>query len=70
MRMRYAVLVDPAVIGDEHRWAVVLNDKLLAQFETPNAAERYARSLAAQDRIAGRSAALEIEGRLVEFGNA
>lgn len=70
MRMRYAVLVDPAVIGDEQRWAVVLNDKLLAQFETRNAAEQYARTLVAQDRIVGRSATLEIEGRLVELGNA
>ena len=38
MRMRYAVMADPAVLGDERRWAVVLNDTLLAQFDSADAA--------------------------------
>ena len=67
MRMRYAVMADPAVLGDERRWAVVLNDKLLAQFESADAAVNYARTLALLDTHVGRGATVEIDGHLVDF---
>lgn len=67
MRIRYEVIADPAVFGDEERWVVTLNDRQLAAFDTRSAARNYAVTLARRDAQSGSNASVAVDGHKIDL---